>query len=142
MFDLFETEFIHNPTILVCLNNSIGRRKIIIISIFKMILTYYNNKWKYRPTIKINVLDHSDPFPITKLHNFNFLIPVVRCYNKDGYDLAYKKVYLVEVLNIGLHNIIFDNYILKKSKSNPNNLWIFILGLLIIIRTIPTYTEL
>src|SRR6266699_1638043 len=103
-----------------------------------MILTYYNDKWRYRPTIRIDVLNYSDPFPITRLYNFNFFTPIVQYYNKSGYNLAYKKVYLVEVPNIGLHNIIFDNYILKKSKSNPNNLWIFILGLLILIRTIPT----
>ena len=87
-----------------------------------MILACHNNKWRYRPTTKIDILDYNDPFPIAKLYGFSFLTSVVRYYNKDGYNLAYKKVYLVEILNIGLYDIIFGNYILKKSKPNPNNL--------------------
>ncbi len=122
MFDLFETEFICSPIILIYLNDSIEQTKIIAISIFQMILTYYNDKWRYCPTIKIDVLDYSDPFPIVRLYGFNFPTPIVRRYNKYGYNLAYKKAYLVEISNVGLHNIIFGNYILKKSKSSPNNL--------------------
>ncbi len=142
MFDLFETEFICNPTILACSNDPIGRVRVVAILIFQMILIYYNNKWWYCPTIRIDVLDYNDLFPIARLYSFNFLIPVVRCYNKDGYNLIYKKIYFVEVLNVGLYDIIFGNYILKKSKSNLNDLWIFILGFLIIVRTVPTYTKL
>ena len=77
MFDLFETEFICNLTIFVCFNNSIGRTKIVTISILQMILTYYNNKWKYRLTIIINILNYNDPFSIVKLYSFNFLMPIV-----------------------------------------------------------------
>jgi len=44
MFDLFETEFIYNLIMFICSNNLIERKKIITISIFKMILTYYNDK--------------------------------------------------------------------------------------------------
>ncbi len=95
-----------------------------------MIFTCYNDKWRYRPTIKINILDHNDLFPIARLYNFSFFTPVVWYYNKGGYDLAYKKAYLVEVLNIGFYNTMFGNHILEKLKSNLNDLWIFILGLL------------
>src|SRR6266699_815407 len=98
-----------------------------------MILTYYNDKWQYHPTIRIDILDYNDPLPIAKLYNFNFPIPVVQYYNKGGYDLAYKKAGLVEVLNIGLYNIIFGNHILEKLKSNLNNLWVFVLDPLVII---------
>ncbi len=87
-----------------------------------MILICYNNKWQYRLTTKIDTLDYNDLFPIIRLYSFNFPIPVVQRYNKDGYDLAYKKIYLVEIPDVGLYNIIFDNYILEKSKSSPNNL--------------------
>src|SRR6266699_5128857 len=90
MFDLFETEFICSPIILIYLNDSIEQTKIIAISIFQMILTYYNDKWRYCPTIKIDVLDYSDPFPIVRLYGFNFPTPIVRRYNKYGYNLAYK----------------------------------------------------
>ncbi len=122
MFDLFKTEFIYNLTILVYLNNLIGQAKVVAISIFQMILAYYNNKWQYRPTIKIDVLDYNNPFLITKLYSFNFFISVVQHYNKDRYNLTYKKVCLVKILNIGFYNIIFSIYILKKSKSNSNDL--------------------
>ncbi len=71
-----------------------------------------------------------------------FFTSVVRHYNKDRYDLTHKKTYFVEVLNIGLYNTIFGNHILKKSKPNPNNLQIFVLNPLIIIRTVPTYIKL
>ncbi len=142
IFDPFETEFIYSPIILVCPNDLIGRIKVVAISIFQMILACYNNKWRYRPTIRIDVLDYSDLFPIVKLYSFNFLTPIVQHYNKDRCDLAYEKAYFVEVLNIGLYNIIFGNYILKKSKLNSNNLWIFVLGPLIIVRTILMYIEL
>src|SRR6266566_5597319 len=84
VFDLFETEFICSPTILVCPNNLIGQIGIVTISILQMILACYNDKWWHRPTIRIDVLDHSDPFPIAKLYSFNFLIPVVQRYNKGG----------------------------------------------------------
>ncbi len=141
MFDPFETEFIRSPTILACLNDSIGQKRVVAISIFKMVLTYYNNKWKYRLTIRIDVLDHSDPFSIAKLYSFSFFIPVVQYYNKSRCNLTYKKAYLVEILNIGLYNIILGNYILEKSKPSPNDLWVFALGSLIIVQTIPTYTE-
>jgi len=133
MFNLFETEFIYSLIILVYLNNLIGRKKVIAISIFEIVLTYYNNKWKHHLTTRINTLNHNDPFPIAKLHSFNFPIPVIRRYNKDGYNLAHKKTYLVEVLNIRLYNTILDNYILEKSKSNFNDIWIFILNLLVIV---------
>ena len=83
MFNLFETEFIRSPAILVCFNSLVGRRKVVAISIFEIVLPYYN---------------------------------------KNGYYLAHKKTYLIEILDIGLYNIIFGNYILEKSKSNPNNL--------------------
>ena len=98
-----------------------------------MVLTCYNNKWWYRSIIRIDVLDYNDPFPIVRLYGFNFLILIVQHYNKGGYNLAYKKVYLVEILNIGFYNTMFSHYILKKSKLNFNNLWIFVLGPLVII---------
>ena len=87
-------------------------------------------------------MNYSDPFPIARLYDFNFFILVVRHYNKGGYDLAYEKAYLVEVPDVGLYNIMFGNYILEKLKPSFNNLWIFVLGPLIIVRTILAYTEL
>jgi len=54
MFDLFETEFIYNSTIFVSSNNSIGRRRIVTILIFEMVLTYYNNLFLSDWIIKIN----------------------------------------------------------------------------------------
>src|SRR6266566_6616864 len=110
MFDPFETEFIYSSTILVCFNNPIGQKKIIMISIFEIILIYYNNKWRHRSTIRINILDYNDLFLIIKLHNFNFPISVVQYYNKDRYNLTYKKVYFVEIPNVKLYNTIFDDY--------------------------------
>src|SRR6266699_3397660 len=122
MFNLFETEFICSLIIFVYFNNPIGRKKVVIISIFKMVLIYYNNKWRYRPITRIDALNHSDLFPIVRLYNFNFPISIIQCYNKCGYNLAYKKIYFIEVLDIGLYNTIFNNYILKKSKPNPDDL--------------------
>ncbi len=87
-----------------------------------MVLTCYNNKWKYYPTIRINVLNYNNPFSIVKLHGFNFPMSIVRCYNKGKYDLAYKKADFVEILNVGFYNIIFNNYILEKLKLSSNNL--------------------
>ncbi len=121
MFDPFETKFICSPIIFVCSNDSIRRIEVITISIFQMILIYYNDKWQYCPTTKIDVLNHNDLFPIVRLHNFNFFISVIQCYNKGECNLAYKKVYLVEILDVGFYNIIFGNYILEKSKLNFNN---------------------
>ncbi len=77
MIHLFETEFIYNLVILVYPNDLIGRRRVIAISIFEMVLTYYNDKWKYRPIIRINILNYNDPFPIIKLYSFNFPMLVV-----------------------------------------------------------------
>src|SRR6266699_241794 len=94
IFNLFEIEFIYSPTILICSNDPIRRIRIITISILQMILTYYNDKWRHRPTIKIDILNHNNPFSIAKLYSFNFSISIVQCYNKGGYDLAYKKAYL------------------------------------------------
>ncbi len=107
-----------------------------------MVLTCYNDKWRHRPTTRIDVLDYSNPFPIARLHGFSFLTPVVRCYNKGRCDLAYKKACFVEVPDIGLYDIIFGNHILEKLKSSLNDLWIFVLGPLIIVRTILACTEL
>ncbi len=142
MFDLFKTEFIYNLTILVYLNDSIGQIRIIAISILQMILTCHNDKWRYRSTIRIDVLNYNNLFPIARLYSFSFLIPVVRYYNKDGCNLAYEKVCLVEIPDVGFYNTIFGNYILEKSKPSFNNLWIFVLGPLVIVQTVPTYTEL
>ncbi len=142
IFDPFETKFIRNPTILACPNNPIGRTEVVVIPIFQMILACYNNKWQYRLTTKIDILNYNDLFSIVKLYSFSFLIPVVQYHNKDRYNLAYKKACFIEVLDIGFYNIMFGNYILEKSKPNLNNFWIFVLGLLIIVQTIPTYTEL
>ena len=72
MFNLFETEFICNSTILVCPNDLIGQIEVVIIPILQMILTYYNNKWQYRPITRIDILNYNNPFPIAKLYNFNF----------------------------------------------------------------------
>jgi len=142
IFNPFEIEFIRSPIIFVYFNNPIGQIRIVVISILQIILAYYNDKWRYRSIIKIDTLNHNNLFPIVKLYSFNFLTPIVQHYNKDGYNLTYKKACLVEILDIGLYNIIFNNHILKKSKPNPNNLWIFVLDLLIIVQTIPTHTEL
>ena len=142
ILNLFETEFIRNPTILVYLNNSIERIRIIAILIFQMILAYHNNKWRYRSIIRIDILDYNNPFSIVKLYSFNFPTPIIQRYNKSGYDLIYEKVCFVEVLDVGLYDIIFGNYILEKSKLSFNDLWIFVLGLLIIVQTIPTRTKL
>ncbi len=122
IFNLFKTKFIHSPTILTYLNNPIGQIKVVTISILQMILTYYNNKWQHCSTIKIDILNYNDPFLITRLYNFNFLIPVVQYYNKNGYNLTYKKTYFIKIPDIGFYNIIFNNYILKKSKPNSNDL--------------------
>src|SRR6266699_6661069 len=107
-----------------------------------MILICYNNKWQYHPTVKIDILNYNDPFPITKLYNFNFLIFVVQRYNKNEYNLAYEKAGFIEVPDIAFYNTIFSNHILKKPKPSPNYLWIFTLGFLIIIQTISTYMKL
>ncbi len=106
-----------------------------------MILICYNNKWRYCLTIKIDILDYNDLFPIARLYSFSFFILVVQYYNKGGCNLIYKKAYFVEVPNVGLYNTMFGNHILEKSKLNFNNLWIFILNLLIIIQTVPIYIE-
>ncbi len=87
-----------------------------------MVLTYYNDKWRHRPTIRINILDYNNLFPIVKLYSFNFLTPVIRRHNKDGYNLAHKKIYFVKIPNIGLYNIIFGDHILEKLKLNFNDL--------------------
>jgi len=105
-------------------------------------LVYYNDKWRYRLTIRIDVLNYSDLFSIVKLYSFNFLTSVVRRYNKGGCDLTYKKAYFVEVLDVGFYDTMFSNYILEKSKPSFNDLWIFVLGLLIIVRMVPMYIEL
>ena len=120
MLDPFETEFIRSSTILVCPNDPIGQKRVVAIPIFKMVLTCYNNKWRYRPTTRIDALNHSDPFPIARLYDFNFFTPVVQHHNKSGYNLAYKKAYLVEILDVGFYNIIFNNHILEKPKPNSN----------------------
>ncbi len=99
----------------------------------------FETKFIHSPTILIYP---NNPFSIAKLYNFNFLIPVIQHYNKDRYNLTYKKAYLVEVPNVGFYNIIFSNHILKISKPSPNDLWIFVLDPLIIVRTVPIYTEL
>src|SRR6266699_435851 len=91
MFDPFETEFIRNLIILVYPNDPIGRRRIVAISIFQIILTYHNNKWRYHPTVRIDTLDYNNSFPIVKLYSFNFLTPVIQRYNKSRYNLVYKK---------------------------------------------------
>ena len=121
IFNLFETEFIYNLIIFVYSNDLIGRIKVITISIFQMILTCYNNKWRHCPTIKINVLDYNNLFLIIRLYSFNFFTLVVQYYNKSGRDLVYKKACLVEIPNVGFYNIIFSNYILEKSKLNSND---------------------
>ena len=122
VFDLFKTEFIRSPIILVCPNNPIGRIRVITISIFQMILTYYNDKWRYYPAARIDILNYSKLFSIVKLYSFSFLTPMVRRYNKSRYNLAYKKAYLVEILNVGLYDTIFGNHILEKKKLNSNYL--------------------
>ncbi len=85
-----------------------------------MILIYYNDKWQYHPTARINTLDYNDPFLIVKLYSFNFPIFIIQHYNKDKYDLIYKKAGFIEISNITFHNTIFNNYILKKPKPNFN----------------------
>ncbi len=72
--------------------------------------------------MRIDVLNYNNLFPIVRLYGFNFPMPVVRRYNKDGYNLAYKKACFVEVPDIGFYNIMFNNYILEKLKPSPNNL--------------------
>src|SRR6266699_7214124 len=134
VFDLFETEFICSSTIFVYFNDLVGWKGVVAISIFKIVLIYYNDKWRYRPTIRIDALNHSDPFPIAKLYNFSFPTPVVQRYNKGGCDLAYEKACLIEVPDVGLYDTMFGNYILEKSKPSPNDLWIFVLGPLISYR--------
>ncbi len=141
MFDPFETEFIYSLIILVCFNNLIGRIEVVAIPILQIILAYHNDKQRYRPIIKIDTLDYNDLFPIARLYDFSFFTPVVQRYNKNGYNLIYKKTCLIEVPDIELYNIIFSNYILEKLKSSSNDLWIFVLGLLVIVQTIPMRTE-
>ncbi len=115
---------------------------VIAIPIFKMVLTYYNNKWQHRLTIRIDVLDYSNPFSIARLYSFNFSILVIQRYNKGGYDLVYKKACFVEIPDVGFYDTMFGDYILEKSKLSLNDLWIFILGFLVIVRTVPVRTEL
>ena len=141
VFDSFETKFICNPTILVCPNDPIRRTRVIAILIFQMILACHNDKWRYRPTTRIDILDYSDLFSIVRLYGFNFLTSIVRRYNKGGCNLAYEKVCFVEVLDIGFYDIMFNNYILEKSKPSFNDLWIFVLDLLIIVQTVSIYIE-
>jgi len=87
-----------------------------------MILTCYNDKWQYYSTVRIDVLDYNNPFSIARLSSFNFPISVVRYYNKNGYNLTYKKTGFVEVPNVRFYNTMFGNYILEKSKPSLNDL--------------------
>src|SRR6266566_6970604 len=114
IFNLFETEFIRSPTILVCPSNLFKWKKVIVILILQIILIYDNDKWQYRLTVKINILDYNDPFSIARLYGFSFPMSIVRYHNKDGYDLAYEKAGFIEIPDIVLYNIIFGNYILEK----------------------------
>jgi len=122
IFDLFEIEFICSLVILVCFNDLIERRGVVTILIFEIVLICYNNKWRHRSTIRIDVLDYNNLFSIIKLYIFNLFTPVIQHYNKSGYNLVYKKAYLVKILNIGFYNTILSNYILGKSKPNFNDL--------------------
>ncbi len=44
IFDLFEIKFIYSSTILIYFNDLVKQKEVVIISIFKIILTYYNKK--------------------------------------------------------------------------------------------------
>jgi len=44
IFDLFKTEFIYSSIIFVCPNDPVGQREVVVIPIFEIVLTYYNDK--------------------------------------------------------------------------------------------------
>ena len=85
-------------------------------------LALNDNKRQDRLASSINALDYRCLLAIAKLLRICFAISLGAYDNYCGWDNAYLKPSLVEVVGICLLDIVPCNYILHKCKPTANNL--------------------
>ena len=135
ILNLFKINFIYYLIILAKCNNSIGRKRAVLILKYEVILTGNHDKRRYGLAVRINTLDHCDLFVIIRLYYFHLTTPFRTCNNHSKRDLNYYKSSLVKVPNIIFIYSIYGYHVAYEVKPLLYYSYIFAFSPLIIIFT-------
>ena len=138
----FKINLIYYLIILAECDNLIRRKRAILILGYEVIFIDNYDKRRYGPAVRINTLNHYNPFAITRLYHLNFTTPFRTYNNYNRGDLSYYKPSLVKVLNIIFIYLIFDYHISYEVKPLLYYGYIFAFSPLIIIFTRELRTKL
>ena len=107
-----------------------------------MVLPGQDDKGRDSLVEGINSLDYRCLFVVTRLGQL-YLATAIRgrnYYTRE--DNAYHKPYLVEVIGVIIYDTIFGLDVLYEGKPLANDLWILILGPLVVVSIYITRSEL
>jgi len=142
VLDLIQANGIGRPAIIGSCDTLVGWEVVLGIPIGKVVLPGQDNKGRDGPAKGIDSLDHHCPFAVTRLGQL-CLATAIRGRNyHTREDNAHYKPHLVEVIGIIIHNTILGLDILYEGKPLANDLWILILGPLVVVSTRITRSEL
>ena len=107
-----------------------------------MVLRGQDNEGRDSPAKSIDTLDHYCLFIVTRLGQL-YLATAIRGRNHHTHaDYSHYKPYLIKVIGIIIQDTILGLDILYKDKPLTNNLWIFVLGPLVVVSIQVTRMEL
>ena len=86
-----------------------------------MDLTSDDNIWRDTPAARISALDYNNPLPSAGLDHLRIYTPFGHYDHHPATNNAHYKAYLVEVIDIGLDDAMFSNYVLYEIKPGLNN---------------------
>jgi hypothetical protein len=93
-----------------------------------MVLAFNNDVRWNRSALKINALNHRNPFSVAKLGQLRLAFSV-RIYNNHRCgNLIHHKASFVKVIDVGIGDPVFRNRVAHKVKPALNKLWIFAQG--------------
>ena len=136
VFCPFNTNIIGCPTIIGQVNHPVVREGGVAIPRGKVDLTREDDVRRHRPTLRIDCLDDSNPFPISLLCLSRFSASFGTGYDYRYHNYTYQKTGLVEIVNVFGLDIMFRDCVGNKLKPETIRDWIFVKCPLVINSTV------
>jgi hypothetical protein len=90
-----------------------------------VVLAFNNNVRRDRPALKINALNHRNPFSVARLGQLKLAFSVKIYNNHRCGNLTHHKASFVKVINVGIGDPVLRDRVAHKVKPALNKLWIF-----------------
>lgn len=138
----FQTRVVVRPTILGYLHDLIRRDAVVLVPGREVESACDAKKRRHNVTVCCSSANHRSPFPIARLNDLWFGLPIRACDNHYCADNAHHKARLVEVVEIGVLNPILCPHIRNQAKPRAQRIGIFQESPLVVVGARETRAEL